>query len=244
MSTWHQRLGHVNHQYIHKMAKSNMIDGLNINNAAESSLPCEGCAYGKSHRTPFPTEGRKRATSVGELIHSDICGPISVPSIGGSRYYVLFKDDFSGFRVVHFIRQKSEASELFKLFVIRLHSETGQCVHTLRSDNGGEYGGKEFNSWLSKKGIKHESSAPYNPEQNGVSERANRTVVESARSLIHMKKLPLELWAEAINCAVYTLNRVMSRTISTTPYEAWFKTKPNVGHFKVFSSEAYVHIPE
>ncbi len=112
-----------------------------------------------------------------------------------------------------FIRQKSEASELFKLFVIRLHSETGQRVHTLRSDNGGEYGGKEFNSWLSKKGIKHESSAPYNPEQNGVSERANRTVVESARSLIHMKKLPLELWAEAINCAVYTLNRVMSRTI-------------------------------
>jgi hypothetical protein len=244
MSTWHQRLGHVNHQYIHKMANSNMIDGLNINNAAESFLPCEGCAYGKSHRTPFPTDGRKRATSVGELIHSDICGPMSVPSIGGSRYYVLFKDDFSGFRVVHFIRQKSEASELFKLFVIRLHSETGQRVHTLRSDNGGEYGGKEFNSWLSKKGIKHESSAPYNPEQNGVSERANRTVVESARSLIHMKKLPLELWAEAINCAVYTLNRVMSRTISTTPYEAWFKTKPNVGHFKVFGSEAYVHIPE
>lgn len=114
---------------------------------------------------------------------------------GDSRYYVLFKDDFCGFRVVHFIRQKSEASKLFKLFVIRLHSETGQHVNTLRSDNGGEYGGKEFNLWLSKKGIKHESSVPYNPEQNGVSERVNRTIIESARSLIHIKKLLLELWA-------------------------------------------------
>jgi hypothetical protein len=143
--------------------------------------------------------------------------------------------------VVHFIRQKSEASELFKLFVIRLHSETGQHAHTLRSENGGEYGGKEFNSWLSQKGIKHESSAPYNPEQ--MEYRANITI-KSAGRLIHIKKMPLELWAETINCASYTLNRVMLRTILSTPYEVWFKTKPNVSHFKIFSCEAYVHIPE
>lgn len=213
MHVWHQRLAHVNVKCIEQMASNQLVDGLKLVNTKEGSSLCEGFMYGKQHRQSFPTDGRTRATRIGELIHSDVCGPMSVPSPGGARFYVLFKDDYSGFRKVNFIKNKSDVFDCFTQFVSQLNNETVHRVKTLRSDNGGEYDGKEFESWTKKKDIRHESSAPYNPEQNGVSERDNRTIVESARSLLHMKKLPLELWAEAVNCAVHTLNRVITRTI-------------------------------
>ena len=101
-----------------------------------------------------------------------------------------------------------------------------------------------FQTWLQQKGIRHETSAPHTPEQNGVAERDNRTVVEAARSMLHQKNLPLELWAEAISCAVYTLNRVLSSTASITPFEAWHRAKPDVSNLQVFGSIAFVHIPK
>lgn len=93
------------------------------------------------HRLPFPT-GRIRAKEVGELIHSDVCGPMQETSLSGARYYVLFKDDCSGWRVVHFLKNKSEVATNFKLYAARLETETGKTVKTLRSDNGGEYRGE------------------------------------------------------------------------------------------------------
>lgn len=102
----------------------------------------------------------------------------------------------------------------------RVKVEIGNEVVCLRSDNGGEYVGKEFETWLLKNGIRHETTVPYTPEQNGVSERLNRTVLESARSMLHFSSLPLELWAEASYCAVYLLNRVATRSVEgKTPYE-------------------------
>ena len=112
-------------------------------------------------------------------------------------------DDYSGWRQVYFLRQKSETPDKFKEYVTLLRSETSNFVHALRTDNGGEYCSINFRGWLSKKGIRHESSAPHCPEQNGVAERANRTVVEAARSLIHAKGLPIKFWAKAVACAVY-----------------------------------------
>lgn len=165
------------------------------------------CVSGKMQRSPFPV-GRTRANEVGQLIYSDVCGPMHVVTPSGSGFFVLFTDDYSGWRCVYFLKQKSEVAETFKAYTGMLRSETGHLIHTLWSDNGGEFTSHSFKNWLSSKGIRFESSAPHTPEQNGVSERANQTVVEACRCLLHAKHLPLELWGEAVANAVYTLNRV------------------------------------
>ena len=158
----------------------------------------------------------------------------------GSKYFVLFTDDFSGCRTVYFLKQKSEVADSFKDFVNNLRTETGQQVHTLRADNGGEFTGHQFREWLYTNGIRLETSVPHTPEQNGVSERANKTIMEGTRCLIHAKSIPLELWGEAIACAVYTLNRVSTKTVPNTPYQNWFVSKPDVSNLRIFGSTAYI----
>jgi hypothetical protein len=121
-------------------------------------------------RSPFPV-GRERANKVGQLIHADVCGSMHVSTPGGAKFFVLFPDDRSGWRAVYFLKRKSEVAESFKNFVNILRSETGHTVHTLRADNGGEFVNQSLKTWLSDRAIKIETSAPYSPEQNGVSER-------------------------------------------------------------------------
>ena len=107
MSVWHRSFGHAHVNVIHKMAKEGSITGLKLSNTDLDIFPCKGCALGKSHRQPFPF-GRHRAVRVGELIHSDVCGPMSTLSFSGYRYYVQFQDGYSGFRVIYFIKQKNK----------------------------------------------------------------------------------------------------------------------------------------
>jgi len=204
----------------------------------------EGCLFGKQHRLPFPI-GLSRGTHVGHLVHSDVCGPISVPAIGGSVYFLTLKDDFSGYCTIYFIKQKSEVMGLFQNYAKRIQVEFGRSVGALRTDNGGEFIGKAFESWLLENSIRHETTVAYTPEQNGVAERTNRTILESARSMLHFAGLPLKLWAEACNTAVYLLNRVATKTVDgKTPYEVWRGVKPNLAHIRVFGSTIYVHVPK
>ncbi|UYV67550.1 hypothetical protein LAZ67_5001174 [Cordylochernes scorpioides] len=170
---------------------------------------------------------------------------MSKRSPGGSLYFVSFKDDFSRFRVAYFIRHKSDVLEKFKEFVKIVRTETGNKIKRFRTDNGTEFLNKNFSDYLKSLVIVHELTAPYTPEQNGISERDNRTIVESARCLLHGRKMPLELWAEAVNTAVYLLNRCTTKVLgNSTPYEIWYKRKPSILHLKTFGCNAYVHIPK
>ena len=240
---WHQRFAHASYKTISKMHTSNLVEGLILNNEKIPDEPCLGCAFGKMTRSPFPV-GRARATQNGQLIHSDLCGPMHVASPKGARYFILFTDDHSGWRTVFFLKHKSEAFECFKNYAKQVHMETGNLIHTLRADNGGEFVNNFFQDWLAGKGIRLETSAPHSPEQNGVSERANRTIVEGARSLLHAKRLPLELWAEAIACTVYTLNRVSNKASPSTPYFIWHGSKADVSNLRIFGSTAFIHVPK
>ena len=244
LNIWHKRFGHAHHDVIKKMDVEQSVIGLNLSSGNIDPEPCKGCALGKSHRQKFPKTGRRRAEKIGEIIHSDLCGPMSVASPTGSLYYVLFQDDASGFRIVYFLKRKNEVFNYFKIFVARIFTETGKRVSTFRTDNGGEYVDSEFQKYLESNGIRHETCAPYTPEQNGVSERANRTLVESALSNLFDLDLPRDLWAEAVNTAVYVKNRINGKTTSKTPFESWYLRKPDVSHFRIFGSYAYVHIPK
>lgn len=222
-----------------------MVQGMNCGTKDERNSVCEACIMGKQHRTAYPRGVSTRATKAFEIIHSDVCGPMSVNSVGGSRYFVTFIDDYSSYTRVYFIKHKDEVLEKFKEFVNLTANITGKQVKTLRSDNGGEYCSKSFDAYLKEKGIVHQTTVPYNPAQNGVAERMNRTIVEAARSMMSHSKMPMEFWAEAVNTAVYLRNRSPTTSLKDiTPYECLFNRKPDASNLKVFGCLAFAHIPE
>ena len=193
----------------------------------------------KMHRLSF-SDGRRETCLTGELIHSDVCGPMSYMSIGGERYFVVFKDDFSGFVQAYLIKKKSEVFGFYRLFAAFIKNQTGLDILTLRSDGGKEYDNNEFTIHLNERGGKHEMSCPYTLTQNGVSERANRTIMEAAHSMLHSANAPLWLWGEAIKYAVFILNRIPSKEKLKTPFELLFHIKPNVANVKIFGSRTFV----
>ena len=146
--------------------------------------------------------------------------------------------------ILVFLKKKSQLDQCLREFVAQLKGETNKEVKTVRSDNGGEYFGGELVTWLAERGIRHESSAPHSPQQNGVSERTMRTVMEAARSQMHAMKVPIELWGESVASATYVLNRSSTTKSDVTPFERWHGKKPDVAHLRTFGCQAFVHVPD
>lgn len=181
---------------------------------------CEPCQLGKLRREPFNSRKRETRIQPSDFIHSNICGPMSVESFG-ARFFVTFIDDASNFRYVYFLKHKSDLFDRFKEFKRLLFNKFGYSMKTLHMDNKREYCSKEMRRYITSRGITLEYTAPYTPEQNGKSKRENRTIVESAQTMLYSKK-PLSLWAEAVNTTVCTFNRTTCvRTPGTTPFQIW-----------------------
>lgn len=241
LKLWHDRLGHVNCNTIKKTA--DLVKNLRID--VKEEFFCETCQMGKQTRKPHKSLARDKTEKPGEMIHTDVCGPINISSPSGSRFFVLFKDDSSGYCTVYFLKHKSDVLSKFKEYKALTENQTGNKVKILRSDQGkGEYINREFVDFIRNNGISHECSAPYTPQQNGRSERQLRTIVESARTMLINKNVPQELWSEAVNTAVYIQNRTASSQVENmTPYEKWFGRKPDTKHIRIFGSTAYSLIP-
>ena len=137
----------------------------------------------------------------------DICGPINPQTLGGKRYFFLIVDDYSRCMLVALLKEESEALEQFKKFKFMEKVEKEVKIKCLRSDRGGEFTSKEFKNLCDKSGIKKHLIAPYTPQQNGVIERKNRTIMGLVRSMLQEKNLPLERWGEAVSTCVYVMNR-------------------------------------
>ena len=240
----HRRLGHLNFNYMEELVKNQSVR--NIELVGSKPDQCEECIESKFtaqpfHKCMFPI----KTTKVNELIHSDVVGPIS-GSIGGKKYFVLFIDDFSRYTQVYFLSKKSEVLLVFKQYKSYVEKHTGELIQRFRSDNGGEYSSNEFVEFLRKSGIKRETSIARRPQQNGVAERMNRTIIEMARTMRISSKLPLKFWAEAVNTAVYVRNRCPSRSLpkGSTPYTIWMGRKPSVNYFKVFGSQVWYKLDD
>jgi hypothetical protein len=204
---------------------------------------CKGCALGKYTKTAFPGS-YSRATGILDLIHSNICGPMSSASLSGCLYYVIFIDDFSRKSWIFFMKTKGHVFNWFQEFKALVENQTGRKIRVLRTNNGGEYTSKEFNDFCAGEGIKRELIVPYNPQQNGVAERKNMAIVGAVRAMLHDQGLPLFLWAEACYTAVYLQNRSPHRALGDkTPEEAFSRKKPEVGHFRIFGCLTYSHVP-
>lgn len=243
LQVWHERLGHVNTRKMKELIKNELVNGINVKDVKD--FFCDACQLGKSHRLAFQKSSNRGLTMPGEVIHTDVCGPMTIESPGGARYMLTFKDDATSFRFVYFLKHKDDVYDRFKIFDQMIRNKFNKSIKVLRSDNGTEFRNKLMNTYLESKGITRETTAPYTPEQNGKAERDNRTIIESARTMLRAKDLPKNLWAEAVNTAVYLLNRTGSSNGSDkTPYEQWNGRKPNLQHVRIFGSEAYVHIPK
>ena len=178
-----------------------------------------------------------------ELVHSDICSPINPTSNGGKKYLIIFIDDYSRKTWVSFLQEKSEAFSAFKSFKARVEKETGRSIKILHTDRGGEYCSNEFEHFCDDQGIRRELTAAYTPQQNGVSERKNRTILNMVRSLLARGKIPKSFWPEAMNWSIHVLNRSPTFFVQNmTLEEAWSGRKPAVDHFKIFGCIAYAHV--
>ncbi|KAI3669032.1 hypothetical protein L6452_40251 [Arctium lappa] len=187
------------------------------------------------HKTSHKSKEINTISSPLALLHMDLFGPTNVMSIGKKSYCLVIVDEFSRFTWVYFLRTKDETNGLIKSFILRVENQTNQRVKIIRSDNGTEFKNHDLNSFCEEKGIERQYSAPRTPQQNGVVERRNRTLIEAARSLLAYSKLLVTFWAEAVNIACYFPNRVLIvKSQGKTPYELFNKKKPFIGFFKPF----------
>lgn len=179
------------------------------------------CMKAKQTRLPFKSS-HKRADNILDIIHSDLCGPMETSSIGKARYFLTFIDDHSRKIFVYFLRCKSEVSSKFEDFKALVENQTERKIKVIRTDNGTEYFTQKLEEFCRRFGIQHQHSVPYTPEQNGIAERANRTIVERAKGMLFDAGLEKPYWAEAVNMSVYIINRSASSFLNNqTPEESW-----------------------
>lgn len=190
----HRRLGHLNFESIKNLVGKGLVYG--VTSLSSEPVFCEPCVHGKIHRLPFPKSGKCTDRKL-TIVHSDICGPFPV-SIGNKRYFITFIDDHSRYISVYFLQKKSEAFVAFKEFKISAELEMGHKLKKLRTDNGGEYLNAPFTNFLKERGILLETTTPETPEQNGLSECVNRTIVERTQTMLHDSSLTLGFWAKAV----------------------------------------------
>src|SRR3984885_7718984 len=175
---WHLRFGHLNFGGLNLLSRKGMVKGLPLIEKPDSL--CEGCILGKQHRESFPSSKSIRAKAPLEIIHSDLCGPMQAASLAGIQYFLTFIDDFTRKTWVYFLKNKSEVFEKFRNFKALVENQSGLHIKVLRTDRGGEYISKEFLRFCRENGIHKQFTARYTPQQNGVAERKNRTIMDMA----------------------------------------------------------------
>ncbi|KAI3762713.1 hypothetical protein L1987_53154 [Smallanthus sonchifolius] len=231
---WHRRLSHVNIKTINKLVKDNLVRGL-PDKEFQLDDHCIACLKGKQHKSSHKPKTLNTNDTPLQLLHMDLFGPTNVMSMGKKSYCLVITDDFSRLSWVFFLGTKDETAEILKSYILRVENQSNLKVKIIRCDQGTEFKNHTLNSFCESKGIERQYSAPRTPQQNGVAERRNRTLIESARSMLADSKLPLTFWAEAVSTACYVQNRVhIVKPLQKTPYELWLKRVPYIGFLKPF----------
>ncbi|GKA83260.1 putative ribonuclease H-like domain-containing protein [Tanacetum coccineum] len=216
---WHRRLGHVNFKNINKLVKGHLVRGL-PSKVFVNDHTCVACKKGKQHKASCKAKLVRIIRKPLELLHMDLFGPVSVESINKKRYCLVVTDDFSRFSWVFFLATKDETSKILCKFIIGLENQLNHNVKIIRCDNGTEFKNHDMNEFCAKKGIKMEFSVARTPQQNGIAERKNRTLIEAARTVLADSLLRIPFWAETVITACYVLNRVLvTKPQNKIPYE-------------------------
>jgi transposase InsO family protein len=176
-----------------------------------------------------------------ELVHGNLCGPISLATPRGNKYFLLLVGDLSRYMWVATVPFKDRVAATIKDIQARAEGESDLKLKALRTDRGGEFTATEFVDYCAAEGMHHQHMMPYSPQQNGVVVRQNGTAVATARSMLKVKDPPEWFWGEAVNTTVYVLNRCPTKSVDgMTPFEAWHERKPVVHHLRTFGCIVYV----
>ncbi|GKB20112.1 putative ribonuclease H-like domain-containing protein [Tanacetum coccineum] len=231
---WNRRLGHVNFKNLNKLAKGNLVRGL-PSKIFQNDHTCVACQKGKQHKASCKAKLVSFISQPLQLLHMDLFGPTSVRSINHKTYCLVITDDFSRFSWVFFLRTKDETSGILKDFIRQIKNQLNQKVKTIRCDNGTKFKNRDIIEFCGSKGIKREYSNARTPQQNGVAERKNRTLIEAARTMLADSFLPNTFWAEAVSTACYVLNRVLvTKPQNKTPYELITGKIPIISYIRPF----------
>jgi transposase InsO family protein len=242
LHVWHHRLGHLNVRAIMQLYRAGRIDGLDaITSQDVSKFKCEACIMGKGTRLPAPPAEDIQATKPGELVHVNLWGPATTPSIGGACYFLTCYDDYS--RKVHlsFLKQKSEAFSAIKRYIALVERQLTTQVKTLRSDNDGEFASKEWDNYMRQFGIQHIRVPPGAHAQNGRVERVHLPILNLVRTYLAGTGLPQSFWTEGASYAAYTRNRTPCGPQSAIPDDKWFGKTKRHDHLQPFGSPYTTH---
>lgn len=238
---WHKILGHRNLMDIRKLEAMSL--GMKVDKCNHEDI-CEICLKCKKSRDPFPKESLTKTESKMDLIHTDVCGPLEVPTPRGNRYILTLIDDFSRYSHIYLMKQKSEVRERIIEFIEMVKTQEGKIPKVIRSDRGGEYMDAGLQNYFKSKGIKTQLTVPYTPQQNGIAERKNRTLMEMTRCMLQSSGINKHYWGEAVTTANHIINRLPTKSVQSTPYELWYGKQPSLNYFHAFGAPAYVHIPK
>jgi transposase InsO family protein len=228
---WHRRLAHVGMRNIHKLQKDCHILRL-TNMVFKKNRPCRACQAKKQVGTHHQAKNIMTMTRPLEMLHIDLFGPIAYISIAINKYGLVIVDDYSHFSWVFFLQDKSETQEVLNKFLRKTQNEFDTKVNKIRSGNGTKFKNTQIEDFLAEEGIKHEFLAPYIPQQNGVAERKNHTLIEMERTMLDEYKTSDQFWAEVINTACHATNRLcLHKLLKKTSYELLTGNKPNVSYF-------------
>ncbi|CAI7760569.1 unnamed protein product [Closterium sp. NIES-54] len=241
----HLRMGHAGRQQLVECVKKGELKGVEIKEGGGQPSKCPDCMTGKLPKTSFPTS-TTRASAPLELVHTDVCGPMQTPEREkGSKYFITFLDDFSRLSWVTLVKTKDEVAKVFKCWICYAEREARAKVKILRSDRGGEYMGKDLESFLEDKGITHQLSVAYTPQQNGAAERLNRTLIDLARAMLAHAQLDHTWWGAAVQYANWVKNRMGSKGLEgKSPYFMWTRKVLSVSMARVWGCMTQFKVPD
>ena len=244
---WHRRYGHINYDSLAELVSSGAVRGIQVSAAdftKNKNELCEPCVKGKMTRLPFQHSDSTTSSPM-ELLHSDLMIINDPQWLDEGRVVCTLLDDHSKLCVVIPMRHKSDVATEVPKVITLLENQTGRKLRRFRSDRGGEYVNKTLKAYFEGKGVHHELSMAYTPQQNGAAERLNRTLMEKTRNMLFDAKLGGEMGIHAISTAAHLKNRSMAwKGSGATPIELFFGYKPDVSGLRVFGSRCCIKIPQ
>ncbi|KAK8942719.1 hypothetical protein KSP39_PZI008773 [Platanthera zijinensis] len=237
---WHKRLDHLNYKTISQLFIKELVrNGPQVKCMKEGI--CSACQKGKQTKSSFQSLENKDSVRCLYLLHMDLFGPMPVHSLGRKVYTFVVVDDYSRFTWVFFLSQKSETPSVLLNFVKQIQNELNSTVVKIRSDHGTEFQSESMTKLCEDFGIFQEFSSPRTPQQNGIAERKNRTLIDAGRTILSDTSLPEYFWAEAVNTACHVINRAsITKSHKKTPYEIMKGRKPNISYFRIFGCKCYI----
>lgn len=239
---WHCALGHPGKTQLFQLPR--LVNGMDVDNASDRDFDCEACIQAKHAHTPFPDIATDRHYDIGDLVFSNIWGPARVESLQHNTYFITFTDAATHSSFVMFMKSRTTTLDRFKQLEKLFETQFQKRIKVLHADNAREYTEEAFKAYAAERGIVIWTTAPYLPQQNGISERINHTLVERARPMLFAHDSPHFLWEEAVSYAAYLRNRSPTRAlVGKTPFEALWGRKPDVHTLREFGTPCWVLVP-